>query len=478
MNDDLRILVIEDGESDFLFLKKHLENLDAWNVEVVWGESFEVARHTLVSSSIDLCFIDYSVANETADEFLNEIRYFGEYVPIVLISGRGFNELHEIALRFELDNFICKLNLTKELLSLVIQNGISANQKRIEARTIEQKYNNFFNNSLEAIFTADKNYQIIDANLSFKELIKLEQDAGFDFRTLFVEDNYSDFLTSISAQSERKTQRTQLKNCAGELLEVYIAITRIYSDSEETHFQGVIHDISELQKAQNKLYESEKSHLIQRMARIIGHEVRNPLTNIVLATEELKQDLIDNEDAGLMLDMIHRNSSRISSLIDHFLNNSATEELNTENVVLEQLIHQSFEQCKDRIHLKQIACELKGLDEETMIKVDPEKIKIVFTNIMINATEALEQTEKPELNIAMSKEPHHVTVSISDNGMGMSDEVIKNLFSPFYSNKQGGLGLGMTNAKNILDEHDAEITVSSKIGIGTCFRIVFSLILF
>lgn len=473
MNNDLRILVIEDGLSDFLFLKKHLENLDSWKIEVVKAESFDDARSILVSISIDLCIIDYSVANETADKFLIEIQYFREYVPIVLSSGRDFYELHEIALRFEVDNFICKANINKELLTLVVKNSIAANTKRIEARTIEQKYNNFIHNSLEAIFTADKNYRILFSNESFKRLIKLEDDTGFDFRTLFVEDNYLNFFTAISPQSNRKIQRTTLLNCEGESLDVYIAITRIYSDTEESHFQGVIHDITELQKIQNKLNESEKIHLIQRMARIIGHEVRNPLTNILLATEELKHDFLESEDASILLTMIHRNSGRISSLIDNFLNNAANAELNMEMVVLESVIQRSYEECKDRILLKQINCELKGMNGETLIEVDPEKIKIVFTNIIINATEALEHEENAMLEIQLSIENAEVLVSISDNGIGMTDEVIKNLFSPFYSNKQGGLGLGMANVKNILDQHDASINVSSEIGKGTRFLIVF-----
>src|SRR5690606_10944095 len=136
--------------------------------------------------------------------------------------------------------------ISNQLLTLVIANSLSANEKRIEARTIEQKYNNFFNNSLEAIFTADKNYRINYTNQTFKDLIKFDDESEFDFRTLFVDDNYSDFLTSITPKSESTTRRAQLKNCKGEILEVYISITRIYSDSEDTYFQGVVHDVTEL----------------------------------------------------------------------------------------------------------------------------------------------------------------------------------------------------------------------------------------
>ena len=66
-------------------------------------------------------------------------------------------------------------------------------------------------------------------------------------------------------------------------------------------------------------------------------------------------------------------------------------------------------------------------------------------------------------------------VSIEDNGIGMTDEVKEKLFTPFYSSKQGGLGLGMANTKNIFDMHKAKVEVESESNVGTRFNIQFTL---
>lgn len=254
-------------------------------------------------------------------------------------------------------------------------------------------------------------------------------------------------------------------------MEVYIAISKILSGIDKASYQVVIDDITELELARTKLYESEKKSLIQRMARVIGHEVRNPLTNIVLATEEMKDDFNKNEDALLMLNMIHRNASRISDLIDNFLDNTKSSEAIRKKVNIETVIKNAVNHCIDRILLKEIEYTLKELTNNTEVTIDPDSIQVVLTNIIINAAEALDSIEDPKLSISLKNNERYVEITIKDNGIGMTEETINNIFQPFYSSKSGGLGLGMANSKNILDEHAARITVESELNIGTAIKI-------
>ena len=473
MKESLSVLVVEDGKSDFLFLKKHLENLDSWDVSVERAVTFEEAQSTLGRIEIDICFIDYHLNNEVAEDFLVKIQVLRDYVPMILISGLPSEKLRNLAIENEVDDFISKEDVSYTLLTRIIRYCVANNRAKLKAKVQEQKYLNLFNNSLEAIFTADDDFQIIRANQAFKELFKVDGSTEIDFRDFFQGKDLRQFFSTLSIGENRNSNRTKLYNLQGEELEVYVTITRIHNESEKAAYQVVIHDITEFEKIQQKLHEVDKSNLIRRMARIIGHEVRNPLTNILLATEEMKDDYSDNEDALLMLGMIERNSKRISSLIDSFLKNSINSELDKKDCVLEDVLQDSFANCLDRIKLQQVDYTLDGFDSRTEMSLDVEKIKIVFTNIIINATEALSAQANPKLTISLLKENDKRIVEISDNGCGMTEEVKANLFSPFYSSKQGGLGLGMSNSKKILDDHGASVKVESSENQGTTFRITF-----
>lgn len=470
---NLTVLVIEDGKIDFLVLKNHLESLNEWKVKVLSAETFEKAHEQIKSIDIDICLLSYYISGETADEFLNDIILVREYIPVILISSNLIEEANKFVLNDKVDDYLSKSSISKELLTRSIRYCLSKNSSKQKVLASEQKYFNLFNNSLEAIFTADENFKITRSNLSFKKMMEVNADEEFDFRKLFPENDYEQYFTSLSSTSKQNTKRTKLINSKGEVLQVYLVISRILNRIDDDYYQVVIHDITDLERAEQRLHENEKTLLIQRMARIIGHEVRNPLTNVILATEELKQDFSTDEDAMLMLDLIHRNSSRISSLIDKFLKNTKNADINLQETVIEDIIYKAFENCKDRIVLKQVTYQLTGLNNKTIIPADSDKLEIVFTNIIINALEALEKTINPKLEIKFTHKPNSPILYISDNGSGMNNHVKLNLFNPFYSNKQGGLGLGMSNAKNILDEHKAKITVESEEGKGTIFKIVF-----
>ncbi|WP_066757202.1 ATP-binding response regulator [Crocinitomix algicola] len=473
MKRKITILIVEDGKSDLLYLKAHLLQLDDWQVKVVEADSFEMGRSIVLSQSIDLCFLDYFVGEHTVEDFLKDLNYVKDFVPVILISGQDEGVLKDIAARFDLDDYLKKEDINQSILSRAIRYSLQMNTFKIQSRNEREKYHNLIHNSLEAVFTADENHQILMANQSFRDLIGIKEEGNLDFRSLFVDENYKNFFSALSGVNMRNINRTKLRNFNGEILEVYIAISRILDAKDNADFQVVIHDVTELEKVREKLYANEKISLIQRMARIIGHEVRNPLTNIVLATEEMKDDLKSNSDAMVMLGVVHRNALRISALIDKFLNNTLDPDFQFTNQSLKKIIQNAYEHCKDRILLKGIDCTLKIDDHEHHLRLDQEKIQVVFTNIIINATEALETTENPKLVIAVSEDDNFVNVEITDNGIGMNNEIIDQLFEPFYTSKQGGLGLGMANSKNILEEHGAKIKVQSKVNHGTKFTIQF-----
>ena len=471
MSDKLLVLVIEENAHDFELLKSYIEAVDEYHATIVWKKNYKSGCDFFIKAPIDICFLDCKMGQETGLDFLRQVKHHKKETPIILIGNHAGEQIEKIYEDDGINDFIYRKSLSTALIKHSLRYGLENHQQSLELRAQEEKYSKLFYNSLEAIFTADQNYRILEANKSFKKLIGLDRLTNFDFEKLFIQGDF-DLIFNVSEDKEkRKVHRTKIKNKHGVNLDVYIAISLILSEDNGTFYQGIIHDITELEQAQTKVVESENLKLIGRMARVIGHEVRNPLTNIVLATEEMRQDLAKNEDALLMLDMIQRNSNRISGLIDNFLNHTKNTEFEKAPVAVKDVVQEAIENCRDRILLLDIDLQTSGLALDENVHLDREKMVIALTNILINAVEVLEEKEHAQLKISLEIDSELVYIIIQDNGPGMTEETKEQLFNPFYSSKQGGLGLGMTNTKHIINMHQGTIHLKTRLNEGTTFTI-------
>ncbi|HSZ84458.1 MAG TPA: CHASE3 domain-containing protein [Puia sp.] len=251
------------------------------------------------------------------------------------------------------------------------------------------------------------------------------------------------------------------------------------ADAQVNEYQQQLQQrITELDGANKELVQMrgmEKFAATGRIARTIAHEVRNPLTNINLATDQLKMDVDSSEDSLNMLEMIHRNSNRINQLITDLLNSTKTTELNAEKILINELLDETLELAKDRIELSN-AQVIKTYTRDTRkIFVDKEKMKIAFLNIIVNAIEAMEPG-KGILILKTESEKDKCIVKIADNGKGIDKESLSKLFEPYFTNKLKGTGLGLTNTQNIIFTHNGQISAESKLGAGTTFIVTLNFV--
>jgi signal transduction histidine kinase len=237
--------------------------------------------------------------------------------------------------------------------------------------------------------------------------------------------------------------------------------------------QQLSNRIDELNTANAQLVQMrtmEKFAVTGRIARAIAHEVRNPLTNINLATNQLKTDIpAPDENTLYLFDIIGRNSNRINKLISELLQTTKFSELSFTTISVNDLLEDTLAMAKDRIELNHIIIE-KNYKAACCINVDSEKIKIAFLNIIINAIEAME-TGKGILKVGTKTEGKICVVDITDNGIGMDENSLSKLFEPYFTNKPNGNGLGLANTQNIIFNHKGIIHVSSTEGKGTTFII-------
>ncbi|MDE3185189.1 MAG: CHASE3 domain-containing protein [Bacteroidota bacterium] len=247
----------------------------------------------------------------------------------------------------------------------------------------------------------------------------------------------------------------------------------IASKKAEEYREELQERVNQLAKLNTELIELrrlEKYVVTGRIARVMAHEVRNPLTNINLACEQLRAE-VGNKDSEIFFTMINRNSKRINQLVSDLL--AATRaELSFSEASINDILDASLELALDRIQLNQIKV-IKNYDENICsLPVDIEKIKIAFLNIIVNAVEAMD--ENGILEISTENQDGKCVVKISDNGKGMKKTEIDRLFEPYFTTKEKGTGLGLANSQNIIIGHKGSIFAESELGKGTSFTITFN----
>lgn len=237
-----------------------------------------------------------------------------------------------------------------------------------------------------------------------------------------------------------------------------------------------IDDLADANTELVKMKSQEKFAATGRIARTIAHEVRNPLTNINLAVDQLKSEVVVQQDETtvMLFDMIKRNSGRINQLISDLLNSTKFSELAYEKVSINELLDETMKEALDRITLTNVEVVEKYSKGIPDIVVDKGKIKIAFLNIIINALEAMGNRENSVLTLETKNENDKCKIIISDNGSGLDEEAASRLFEPYFTSKPKGNGLGLTNTQNIILNHKGEIFAKTSKGKGTSFTILLN----
>ncbi|MDQ3277899.1 MAG: ATP-binding protein, partial [Bacteroidota bacterium] len=326
----------------------------------------------------------------------------------------------------------------------------------------------------DAVFISDKDLQMLDCNPATSTLLgyskeELRQRSMYD---LISDENDASLLRS-RMENERQVadMEVEIQTKEGEKKSCVISVTATVD--KENQFQGLIHDITNLRRAEKANLMVEKLGATGRLVRTLAHEVRNPLNNINMSVEQLTHSGgSENDENSLFLDIIQRNSKRIGDIITELLDTARPTELTFEKHSLQAVMDEAIAEALDRITLQRINMQIRYANTPCYIMANKEKLRIAFLNIIINAVEAMEP-EKGILTISIdtAKDLHNVT--IRDNGCGIPEENISRLFEPYFTSKRNGMGLGLAATLNILQSHRSNIDVTSVLQQGTTFTISF-----
>lgn len=251
---------------------------------------------------------------------------------------------------------------------------------------------------------------------------------------------------------------------------------KLIADQQASEFREQLeqrfNELASLNVELIELRNIEKFAVTGRISRTIAHEVRNPLTNINLAVEHLRSEVNDKEEISMLFEMITRNTDRINQLISNLLSSTRTSELEFVKASINDVLDKSLEFAQDRIELKRIKVVKKYDPDICPILIDNEKIYIAFLNIIVNAIEAMD--EHGTLQLSTENIKGRCVAKIKDTGKGINKADVAKLFEPYFTTKESGHGLGLTNTQNIILSHNGNITAESELNKGTTFTVILN----
>jgi signal transduction histidine kinase len=229
----------------------------------------------------------------------------------------------------------------------------------------------------------------------------------------------------------------------------------------------------ELDRRQSLLVESHKLRAIGELTAGVAHELNNPLNNIILTSEVLKdsyKDLSDEELRDIVNDLITQ-SDRAQRVVKNLLDYARESETHVDYIQIGTLIENTVQLAKNQIKLSKIQLETRVAENLPPIYGDSELLKQVLLNLLLNAIDAMAGGGKLVIEVVEEKEIGFVALRVSDTGPGIPQHIIGSIFNPFFTTKPTGkgTGLGLAVSRGIIEKHGGDIEVASKLGEGATF---------
>ena len=229
----------------------------------------------------------------------------------------------------------------------------------------------------------------------------------------------------------------------------------------------VIERTKELMEAQTKLIQSIKMAAIGRFSSGIAHEINNPLGAVINFTRTLLGNPEIKGDDRNHLELILKGLFRIENVVKQVLSYSGKLDSEPRSVDVNQMVHESVDFIQHKLENKGIDLNMELMNKRQTITIDPNQIQQIFMNILNNAIDAMNRDGN--LTIKTSSSENWVKIEFIDNGIGISEENLENIFDPFYTTKEvgKGTGLGLFICYSILQIYNGNLEVKSKEGEGT-----------
>jgi two-component system sensor histidine kinase HydH len=231
---------------------------------------------------------------------------------------------------------------------------------------------------------------------------------------------------------------------------------------------GVLRDRD--RAGEKRLRQAESLAAMGKAVSGLAHDLKTPLIAIGGLTRFVHENLEEDSPYREKLDIVVKESRRLENMVGEMLDFSRPLELHRSKDDMTQLLSQSLEIVSGMASEKNVTIQTQSLDDLPLISFDSLRMKQVLINLLTNAIEASPEGETVKLSSYRTGEK--LMIDVSDHGSGIPNKKKEEIFSPFFTTKKGGAGLGLTIAKKIVEAHQGKLEIFKNTEAGVTFRVV------
>ena len=350
-------------------------------------------------------------------------------------------------------------------------------QKRVEER---DRVTNYLNNILDSmsggVLVVDLNSQITHFNQEAEELTGYGQDQvlGYPYADIIglADGRQNTAMHTLDTGDRLLNREKSLRRADGRVIPLGFS-TSLLRDEQGTVL-GVVevfNDLTEVKRLEAEVQRVNTLAALGEMAATVAHEIRNPLGGIAGYAGMLERDLSSEDPNRRLVHRIIEGVGRLNRIVSSLLTYTRPLRLNAYPANLVELVEETtafFEIDLER-QRDDITVERSYESDALVCRLDPEQLQQVILNLLQNATQAM--PEGGTLQIRVFSEGEIGIFCIGDTGIGMETDVQEKLFTPFFTTKEDGTGLGLVTSKKIVEAHNGIIRVESQVGQGTQFYV-------
>lgn len=278
-----------------------------------------------------------------------------------------------------------------------------------------------------------------------------------------------------------------LKRRNGALVPVEFRVAPLKgADGKDLGVVGVLRDLTVVRELQRQLERSDRLAAVGTLAAGLAHEIKNPLTSLVTFTRHLTRRFDDANFRERFQNIVPRELERINRIVERLLELSRPGRLTPAPVHVPALLDRAVDLYTHRIEAQGVRVTRQYAATLVPVSADEDQLYRAFVNLVANALDAMERggrlllragwsdEREPDLSGRLGAGPR-LRVEVTDTGAGIAPDTMDRIFTPFFSTKEGGTGLGLALTHKIIEDHGGSIMVRSSPN-GTTFRILLPLV--
>jgi two-component system, NtrC family, sensor histidine kinase HydH len=252
-----------------------------------------------------------------------------------------------------------------------------------------------------------------------------------------------------------KLQGLIVASCAAVMGMLFVILRYVVKYGEKI----IEHRAEERLRLEEKLRQSEHLSAIGEMTAGVSHEIRNPLGIIKSSAQLMKKKMAKLDATSNIPDIIIEESRRLNNIITDFLDFARPRQVDLRPCNINDVIEKNLSFLDPHIQEQKITIYKAFHDHLPTVSADPDMLYQAFLNILLNCFQAV--GENGSVTISTGFDTQTVFVSFTDNGTGMDEDLLKKIWTPFFTTKDTGTGLGLGIVKNIIEAHSGSIRISN-----------------